>query len=517
VGPAELAIFCSGDNNQDTFEGLDAAIAAIMAAGTIEVCTGSHVVNGAIIDRPMTLRPAAGSSPVIVNTASVAGIWIDGVSSGTVLIEDMTFELAVQHSVIPNASSIRAQNSAGATGTLEGTWDQIIIRNSTFQQSFPLGFTNSTNQGGVVFRESRVESARATVENSSFIMNTGVVAWGELVNVTGSTFHTGGIGAMYTMNAQGRVENSAFGPCGQLYCVYVVFGAHAEVVSNTFTIEPLTGSTTDVQNVIRVWVGGSSALIEDNGFIGCSFRRCVLVAGAMDLLNNRFVLDPAEKDKAFSTHGVVWYSDNATGTASGNEISNCWHHCFQIHSGANVVIANNTMTIPSGSTADHGILVLGSATRITTAAILNNIIVAEGAISNPTDPGTYPLNAGVVAHTNADISDFSGNTVVGAAYGIVAVNGSEVQGGRDNVIQSAHTGIATHGVRGPGSGRATLGFSDFTQYVAAIQSHADDPNVLHCNYWGAITGPNPAPPFIPPSVFTPWATAPIARTGASSC
>lgn len=515
VGPAELAVFCSGDSNPDTFEGLDAAVTAIMADGTVEVCGGSHVVNDVVIDRPMTLRPVSGASPVLVNTGSVTSIWIDGVSSGTVLIDGMTFELAVQHSEIPHASSIRAQNAAGATGTPEGTWDQVIIRNSTFRQSFPLGFTNSTNQAGVAFRESSVAGARGTIENSSFTMNTGLAAWGELVNITGSTFQTGGIGVLYNATARGRVENSAFGPCGQFFCVYVVGGAQVDIVSNTFTIEPLTGASTDLQNVIRVWTGGSAALVADNDFVGCSRVRCVLTAGAMDLLNNRFVLDPAQKGLADPGHSVVWYSNFSTGTASGNQLE-CWHQCFTTHSGSNVVISNNTMSNVVGLAADAGIVVLGLSTRQTTVSVLNNVITGQGNISDPMDPGTYPFSAGVAVQT-ADVTEYSGNTVTGAAYGLISTNAAVVHSGRDNLFQNGHTGVVTFGVRGPGLGRVTLGFSDFTQYVASFQSHGDDQSILQCNYWGSAAGPNAVPDWIPTGLYAPWAIAPIAGTGASSC
>jgi hypothetical protein len=145
------------------------------------------------------------------------------------------------------------------------------------------------------------------------------------------------------------------------------------------------------------------------------------------------------------------------------------------------------------------------------------VIVAEGAISDPMNPSTYPLNAGLLVLTNSDVSAFSGNTIVGAAYGIVAVTESEVQGGSDNVFQNGHTGIATFGARGPGFGRVTLGFSDFTQYAASFQGHPDDQSVLQCNYWGTSGGPSPIPDGIPPSVYTPWATAPVANGSGGAC
>jgi hypothetical protein len=299
----------------------------------------------------------------------------------------------------------------------------------------------------------------------------------------------------------------------------VNLGAQAEIVSNTFTSEPLTGNPTDLQNVIRV-NQPSTALITDNDFVGCARVRCVLILGAAGgtLLNNRFMLDPAEKPNAGAGHAVILYSNNSTGTAVGNQFTNCWFDCFLIVSGASVLVAGNTMTIPAGQSASAGINVAsGSAPQPrASVAILNNVILAQGAIPDPLDPASYPLQRGVAAQ-NADITDFSGNTIGGARFGIIAVNGSVIHTGRDNVVSNSHTAIATFGAIGPGMGRAVLSYSDFIQYVTAFQGQASDLSVLQCNYWGTSTGPNPAPAGVPASVYTPWATAPIAGTGATGC
>ncbi len=505
-----VAQFCPGVPT--AFGTLDAAIAATIPGGTVEVCTGSHVVNGAVIDRPLTLRPVDGASPIIENNdpSSLAGIWINGYSLGTVLVRDMTFRNAASGTA--TVYSIRAGNPPGP----DGTYDQIIIRNSSFVQSLALANVNS---GGVLFRTSSVAGARSTVEGSSFIANTGVVAVGEVVNITGSSFQSGRQGVDYEQGAIGRVENSAFGPCGAFRCVTVLSSAQAEIASNTFTIEPLTGAPTDLQNVIRV-DAPSSALITDNDFVGCARVRCVLIFGAAGgtLLNNRFVFDPAQKANADPLHAAILFSNNSTGTAAGNQFTNCWRDCFLIVSGANVVIANNTMTITAGNTADDGIEVAAGASPQprATVAVLNNTIIAEGAISDPLNVATYPLNTGLEL-LNTDVTAFSGNTIIGAGYGIVSVSGSVVHDGRDNVFQSIHTGVATFGVRGPGTGRVTISFSDFTQYVSALQGHAGELSLLQCNYWGTTTGPSPAPAGIPSSVYTPWAVVPIAGTGATGC
>ncbi len=70
VGAASLAVFCPDDGDPATFDDLTAAVDAVRRGGTVEVCEGTHTVQGELVDRPITIQGAAGSRPTFIHGRS---------------------------------------------------------------------------------------------------------------------------------------------------------------------------------------------------------------------------------------------------------------------------------------------------------------------------------------------------------------------------------------------------------------------------------------------------------------
>jgi DNA-binding SARP family transcriptional activator len=61
--------------------------------------------------------------------------------------------------------------------------------------------------------------------------------------------------------------------------------------------------------------------------------------------------------------------------------------------------------------------------------------------------------------------------------------------------------------------QATLNWNDFTRTHQALHQGATAPSDLTCNWWGSPAGPAGVSAAQGPSLYTPWATAPVAAGG----
>jgi len=100
----------------------------------------------------------------------------------------------------------------------------------------------------------------------------------------------------------------------------------------------------------------------------------------------------------------------------------------------------------------------------------------------------------------------AGNTVTNAYRGLDAGSETPITA-THNTMRVTHTAV-----RGS-AGVATE--NDFEDYVLPFE--AVDAARLQCNWWGSAAGPQNVPADVPSSLFTPWATTPIANAGQPAC
>ena len=103
------------------------------------------------------------------------------------------------------------------------------------------------------------------------------------------------------------------------------------------------------------------------------------------------------------------------------------------------------------------------------------------------------------------------NTIVGAVTGVSAFNDGVITAGEDNIIDQSHWGVKTLE-----DTSIKLNFNDITNSFVPILAEFITSD-LDCNWWAIPAGPASTADVVDPSIFTPWATAPIAGTDHSGC
>jgi hypothetical protein len=343
-----------------------------------------------------------------------------------------------------------------------------------------------------------------------------------------STLRNWGTCIQATNNASAVISESNLEHCG--ISVATGAGAQLSLLSNVITSPDLTGvPAIDPNQNIQI-SAGATAQIEDNDLLGCGELRCFNITGAgtsADIVDNRITLPVPLAGAASSAHAVMLITAGANASVLGNAITGCWRTCINLGANSAATIGNNTITIPADFPG------IGTAiasfpgpnpANAATVEITNNSIEALGAIGEIFDFPSYPIGTGIRID-NTIATDVSGNTIRRAAWGIQSLNGSDIQSGRDNVIDQTLWPIRVTGYSPSqtnpveADGRMTLRFSDITSYVQSIWARPGDvSSVLTCNYWGPAGAPQQLlNPGTDPSIYTPWATGPIARTGASGC
>lgn len=110
------------------------------------------------------------------------------------------------------------------------------------------------------------------------------------------------------------------------------------------------------------------------------------------------------------------------------------------------------------------------------------------------------------------MTSLSNNTIMNAFRGL-RFNDNAMATGTDNVIEDVEVGIQAFGPLNT----ITISSSDFTNYVTPMDVEFANPvPILTCNWWGFDTGPV-APEVPDASLYTPWATVPIANEPAVVC
>ena len=500
-GILTLTRVCPGE-----YADVQAAYAATIPGGMIEICDGTHPVEGVVLDAPVTIQAVAGANPVLQTSTALSTFFLDGYA-GTVLIDGLTFDFSTPDPV-PGSLATRSYAIRGT-----GTYDQLIVRNSTFN-------IGPVSRGSVLFFNNTVTGSGALVENSLFNGGAFGVAIFQAgldtrLDVLNSQFSGTRSRALLYSAASGRVEGSTFENCGSVACVTVSRGTSAvEVVSNHFTGSELTGvSGPDLNSLVRISLG-SSALVDDNDMVGCGYFQCVGVFGVgtdVTTSNNRLTFVPGRPYNEFNA--MIRYENDPTGLVEGNQITGCFFLCINGTFRANITVRANQITIPTGQTAGFGINGFGgeNAADSPTLVVEDNTIIADLTGVVLSDPSTFRITGSGIEMGNATATVHR-NTIVGAARGVVAFNGGQITAGEDNVIDQSHWGVMIQDVAS-----INLSFNDITNSFFSIFD-ADFASDLRCNWWGDALGPGSnTDGTVDLGTFSPWATAPIAGGDHSIC
>ncbi len=495
VGPANRAVFCSGDSNANTFETMDGALAAVAVNGTVAVCDGTHAVEGVIVSRPVTIEAKGGAAPVLQTAAQSATFFVDGYTAGTVVIDGLNFEITTPY---PGPDGLNTY-AIYATGTYAG----LTVRNATFT-------VGPVARGGIAVITSTV-APTVSVDNVS--IDGGVFAIAAIdvtLDVTNSQFLNGRNRRVQYSRSSGRIEGNSFSDCGSAWCVHVRDPqSSVDIVNNTFAAHTLTGvSAPDLNTPVFIRLG-ATATVTGNDIQGCGYWSCISVeSGATALITGNTFTHVA------GTPGFQFISNieariNASVIVDGNQHTSCGYACYKILDASTAVIRNESVNVTQGH--GTGPVLVGARDD---PAVGNNVItfkdnvVTATAPTDPLDGSTYAAQDGVgISWTDATLNR---NTFTHVRAGVVVHSAGTVTGS-DNVFTDPFIGMSIHD-----SGTAQFNYNDFVNPVHAIEDFNGTSN-LRCNWWGSAAGPQGILQPIPAAVWTPFATAPIAGTGNGGC
>jgi len=241
----------------------------------------------------------------------------------------------------------------------------------------------------------------------------------------------------------------------------------------------------------------------------------VATAPHFDVLNSRF------HDFTFSG---IQYQVGASGRISGNTVGACGSNgCIRSRFDNQIEISGNAVTVDADRITFNRHIRWGIAADVTVGGsllIVGNTVTGVGGGGDPSNPASYAIQfAGIglgqisPGGTIVMLGDatVSRNIIVNADTGLSAHDALIT--GTDNVITGTLVGIA--GVSVTTTTSVSLNRSDVTSYVIPI---AGDGLVdLTCNWWGTDAGPLNVPVGVLATVFTPFATTPIANNAGVTC
>lgn len=485
------------------------AVARVAAGGTILVDAGTWEAADIIIDKSLTVEPAqAGERPVIRNSATFAFRVTGG---DAVTFRGLAFDVGQNHSAI---------NATGGYGNL-------VVDGAAF--------TVTTGTTGVFAGSSTASNAKVTVTNSTFEGGAlGVFFAGARADTRNNTFDNHSFGGIqYQGGASGTIEGNSSTRCGTNGCIRVQNPNGVVIAGNTVHNE----HPRNVQSGIIAF-GGGDVTVEDNVVLGAGgagreaaghpLRFGIQVNSAPNTPMEATVL----RNRVGGAYQGITLNTVHRGRVEENRVDPCgaWS-CITVNggqsSGANVQVRRNTVrsvldrrtffAVQSNWAANSGVL-----------SVTDNDVAGATAPGNAGDPATYALDIGFQNGTwfpggqegiplGAPV-EFSRNRIANAAVGVRAFHGGVIEG-RDNVFTRIYGEV--FGAHDRGINR--LQFNDVNGYHRALaMSGSDVGGAAHngtlevrCNYWGGGAPVNTWP--APEDSYTPYATSPIAGTGATSC
>ncbi len=213
------------------------------------------------------------------------------------------------------------------------------------------------------------------------------------------------------------------------------------------------------------------------------------------------------------TFGAIQLQMGAIGRIEGNVIDGCGPTlCIVANQTTHVEILGNRVT--SGET---GTAISVSKWRANPGGDFH--IVGNELIGIDGGSGAYAFTVGIAVHGwsgEAFAGTVSDNVVSNAEIGIRYTESNIVMQGSGNVLNNVGTGFVSSNIQ-----TAIIRSSDIRDYLVPMNGYDDVSQInssdLTCNWWGAATGPQNVPAGVNPTVYTPWATAPVAGTSTTEC
>lgn len=472
------------------------AVSRVASGGTVRVHAGTYVTHDVLIDKPVTIE--GNGDPLIVNRTGSASLVVGGIGSGEVTIRGITFRDDVGTHASGPAASI----------ALVADFGHVIVESSTF--SGVAGETRPIYQRVVTSTAVPTLTVRGSAFESGFravnIFNFGAGLDVEVL-LEGNDVRDFSERGFYLTSASGVVRDNDFTNCG-LSCVLSQVATSLEVVDNRFEA--------CISNAPLPRPPGLGA--------ACVF----FVFGEDGIVRGNAISD---RTHGRGSHAAIIVSNfTGLGTAGrflveNNVVDGCGDgNCIVTDGDTEATIRGNHVTAYAEDDTEFGITSSGLS-EPGDDVIEDNVLVG---VSDPTahthqnQAGFGFFFSGIFVH-GVNTAKVSRNTVSGANWGIFVTIGGVVEG-TDNVIPETGIPIA---VSGPVT--ITLNQSDFTQLdpsippVGFIPVPGDPPASgvldLTCNWWGDAGGPGSLGT-VPAGVtldVVPFATSPIAGTGATSC
>ena len=197
--------------------------------------------------------------------------------------------------------------------------------------------------------------------------------------------------------------------------------------------------------------------------------------------------------------------------------------CISLFSVANALVQNNTMTL--GPPLQTGIKF-----TLSSGTITQNSITGVGGGGPPSAEASYATPFGGIVITPPTQTDANGissstvsvtqNTVTNAVAGLRVVGGGSAVTGSNNVFSNVHSALRLDNTSASPSS-LVMNLSDFTTYFRPISflGAGISPNTINgtCNWWGSAAGPQNLMPGTPSTIYSPWATGPIANGAGGLC
>lgn len=464
----------NGPNSAAT---LQEAVEKVASGGTIRVFDGTHEASGVVVDKPLNVVAAGSGTPVIrivpgegdragIEVVDVAGtvafrgllVQNDGTGGFISVLASGTERLSLAEMEFELGAEAEGVNVFGT-----GAGERVEVSGGAFRGGV----------GGVLGSAVRVE-----IEGTSFAGQSRMAVYGyraASVSVVGADF--AGCG-QYCIVAAGiatpagvvtygelTVRDVDAVDCGAFSCVYAVNGVDVSITGNRLANAAITGEDVEtLHNLVFLWL--SRGEVSDNVIDGCGRGQCIAVSGSSDadVVGNR----------------ITAYGEQ--GTRVG-------------------IVVSDGFRGPS---------------RASAARVVDNVVTGVGSNDANVEGhavGCFGEYCGLVTVEGGSTAEVSGNELSNGNIGIYARDGGSITG-RDNRVSDVRRGVA---VLDAGSS-AALRFNDVTgaTFLDLEESHAGGSD-LTCNWWGSAAGPDAAASAQGPSLYTPWATAPVAGTGATTC
>lgn len=293
-------------------------------------------------------------------------------------------------------------------------------------------------------------------------------------------------------------------------------GTWARIEMDSVTITSLDSANT---TAVRISSGGAGSRLD--------LRRSSISGVAMGVSAMGGTVNVSESAFERTGQGISTFTE---GRVENSTFSSCSLWCVAVSGRGGVTVSGNTIVIPPGPRVGAAIQVHvdGPQPDPQLAVLIENNHITGVASATPDQPASWILERGIGVFTGAG-SDPGSITVVGnrisrvkSAIAVYSINGTVVDA-QDNVIDGVFTALHGDGnPLNPAPINAVISFrrNDVTNAIRSFGPWAGLVTLdAACNWWGSASGPQnmawPGP--LSPSVYTPWATEPIAGRSTVSC